>query len=392
MNVELKVERRPTASLIPYARNPRKNDAAVDRMAAAIREFGFRIPIVARSDGSVVDGHLRLKAAQKLGLETVPVALADELTPAQVKAFRLLANESATWAEWNDDLLRLEFEDLQEAGYDLGLTGFSSAEIDAVFSAVRTEAQGAEDAAEERPEQDARAGGPVSREGDVWIMGRHRLAVGSPDDAGGIQLLLDGSKAALFIARPWPDGVDGSGAVEEFFKASMPACAPDASWYVFAPIDGTQLFSVLQGMKAAGCPERHGIVWIKGDGGERIGPFAARHEIILYTWTGRHHFQNGAGGDTVWEFPAQGDGIPAAVIERMMLNNSTIGDVVFSPCGDAKAVIETAEATLRRACVMEREPGAADAAVRRWQSLSGGEAKLEGEGRTFAEVSAARGA
>jgi len=103
---ELKVETWPIERLVPYCRNPRKNDEQVDRMASAIREFGFRIPIVARSDGEVVDGHLRLKAAQKLGLKEVPVALADELTDAQVKAFRILANKSANWAEWDTDRLR----------------------------------------------------------------------------------------------------------------------------------------------------------------------------------------------------------------------------------------------------------------------------------------------
>lgn len=112
-----------------YSRNPRKNDAQVDRMAAAIREFGFRIPIVARSDGLVVDGHLRLKAARKLGLATVSVALADELSEAQVKAFRLLANRSANWAEWDNDLLVLELGELSADGFDLALTGFEPGEL-----------------------------------------------------------------------------------------------------------------------------------------------------------------------------------------------------------------------------------------------------------------------
>src|ERR1700704_807403 len=109
----LTVQHWPLDRLIPYARNPRRNDQAVDRMCAAISEFGFRIPIVARADGTVVDGHLRLKAAQRLGLSEVPVALADELSDAQIKAFRLLANRSAAWAAWDDDLLKLELEDLQ---------------------------------------------------------------------------------------------------------------------------------------------------------------------------------------------------------------------------------------------------------------------------------------
>src|SRR4051812_10373376 len=108
--------------LVPYARNPRKNDAAVDRMCGSIREFGFNIPVLARSDGEVVDGHLRLKAARKLGLTEVPVVLCDEWTAAQVKAFRLLVNRSVSWADWDDDLLRLELLELKELNFDLLLT------------------------------------------------------------------------------------------------------------------------------------------------------------------------------------------------------------------------------------------------------------------------------
>lgn len=127
--MSLKVEEWPVEKLVPYARNPRKNDEQVDRMAGAIREFGFRIPVVAKSDGTVVDGHLRLKAALKLGMKTVPVALADELTPAQVKAFRILANQSANGAEWDTELLKLEIEDLKLEDYDLRLTGFDENEL-----------------------------------------------------------------------------------------------------------------------------------------------------------------------------------------------------------------------------------------------------------------------
>lgn len=133
----LKVEDWPVERLIPYARNPRKNDEQVDRMCGAIKEFGFRIPVVAKSDGAVVDGHLRLKAALKLGMKTVPVALADELSDAQVKAFRILANQSANWAEWDMELLALEIEDLQDVGFDLELTGLDEKEIDLLLGEVK---------------------------------------------------------------------------------------------------------------------------------------------------------------------------------------------------------------------------------------------------------------
>jgi ParB-like chromosome segregation protein Spo0J len=114
--VSMKIETWPIDRLVFYARNPRKNDPAVDRMCGSIREFGFKIPCLVRSDGEVIDGHLRLKAARKLGIKEIPVILCDEWTPAQVKAFRLMVNRSATWADWDDDLLKLELMDLHAAG------------------------------------------------------------------------------------------------------------------------------------------------------------------------------------------------------------------------------------------------------------------------------------
>jgi ParB-like chromosome segregation protein Spo0J len=119
----------PIDKLIEYARNPRKNDHAVDRVAAAIREFGFRVPVVAKSDGTVVDGHLRLKAAKKLGLTEVPVVLADDMTDLQIKAFRLSVNKMAELAEWDDELLALELGELHAADFDMALLGFDASEL-----------------------------------------------------------------------------------------------------------------------------------------------------------------------------------------------------------------------------------------------------------------------
>src|ERR1700686_4091187 len=124
------IELWPIERLVVYVRNPRKNDAAVDRMCDSIRQFGFKIPCLVRSDGEVIDGHLRLKAARKLGLTEIPVMLCDEWTPAQVKAFRLLVNRSATWADWDEELLAIELSDLQKLDFDLSLTGFDPKELD----------------------------------------------------------------------------------------------------------------------------------------------------------------------------------------------------------------------------------------------------------------------
>lgn len=134
---DLKIEYWPVDRLVFYARNPRKNEHAVPKMASLIKEFGFKVPVVARSDGSVVDGHLRLRAARHLGMETVPVVLADEWTEAQVKAFRIAVNKSAELAEWDLDLLRIEVEELQDMDFNLELTGFELPEIDELLNEVK---------------------------------------------------------------------------------------------------------------------------------------------------------------------------------------------------------------------------------------------------------------
>lgn len=131
--MKLTFETWPIERCVDYARNPRKNDHAVDKVAAAIREFGFRVPIVAKSDGLVVDGHLRLKAAKKLGLSEVPVILADDMTEAQIKAFRLSVNKVAELADWDTELLKVELQELGDLDFDLTLTGFDVSEMAALF-------------------------------------------------------------------------------------------------------------------------------------------------------------------------------------------------------------------------------------------------------------------
>src|SRR6266436_4594846 len=159
-STSIRMETWPIDRLIPYARNPRKNDQAVDRMCASIREFGFKIPCLVRSDGEVVDGHLRLKAAHKLGITEVPVILCDEWTPAQVKAFRLMVNRSVTWADWDEELLALELQELNAEEFDLSLTGFNPKEIDDLLLVPDDEKA---NAAPPLPDN------PVSRVGDLWL-------------------------------------------------------------------------------------------------------------------------------------------------------------------------------------------------------------------------------
>src|SRR5579872_1846271 len=185
IGAHMRIEYWPFGRLVAYARNPRKNDAAVDRMVSSIREFGFKIPVLARSDGEVVDGHLRLKAAKKLGIQEVPVILCDEWTPAQVKAFRLMVNRSVAWAEWDEEALALELIELRDLDFDLSLTGFETREIDAFLS---TPDDDEADNAPPLPET------PVSRPDDLWLCGPHRVLCGDATSADVVTRLLGDRK------------------------------------------------------------------------------------------------------------------------------------------------------------------------------------------------------
>ena len=202
------IELWPIDRFVFYARNPRKNDAAVDRMCASIREFGFKVPVLARSDGTVVDGHLRIKAARKLGswpggdATCIPVILCDEWSEAQVKAFRLMVNRSVTWADWDEEALALELQELNEADFDLSLTGFDQKEIDD-FLLVADDDQ----ANTVPPVPD----NPVSRPGDLWLCGdgrsQHRVLCADATSAEAVARLLGERKPKLLVTDP-PYGIE----------------------------------------------------------------------------------------------------------------------------------------------------------------------------------------
>ena len=205
------LEHWPLDRFIEYARNPRKNDHAVDGIAAAIHEFGFRVPMLAKSDGTIVDGHLRLKAARKLRLETIPVLLADDMTDVQIKAFRISVNKMADLADWDEDMLRIELDALGEDGFDLELTGFSLDEIAGLQIEEVPEGLTDEDAVPEVPEI------PVTVEGDVWVLGRHRVMCGSSTSIDAVEKLMDGQKADIsFTSPPYNVGKTPNGNAQKY--------------------------------------------------------------------------------------------------------------------------------------------------------------------------------
>ena len=192
----MEVKMRPVNELKPYDKNPRNNDAAVDAVASAIREFGWRVPIVVDADGVIICGHTRYKADLKLGLAEVPVHVATDLTPQQVKAYRLADNKLAELAEWNMELLPIELADLQAMDYDMTLIGFDADELQNLMHPEGTDGlcdpddvPGAPDAA-------------VTEKGDVWILGKHRLMCGDSGSVSDLDKLLAGASIDIINMDP----------------------------------------------------------------------------------------------------------------------------------------------------------------------------------------------
>ena len=179
---------RKISELIPYVNNPRNNENAVDAVASSIKHYGFKVPIIIDKDNEIVTGHTRLLAAKKLGLEEVPCIVADDLTPAQIKAYRIADNKVAEASEWNLEMLAVELQDLE------GFTGFDAAEIEDLFPTDENEI--VEDEAPEPPEN------PISKLGDVWLLGRHKILCGDSTLVEDVEKLMDGAKADMVVTDP----------------------------------------------------------------------------------------------------------------------------------------------------------------------------------------------
>lgn len=399
----------PVGKLTPYGRNPRKNDHVIEQMAGAIQEFGFRIPIIAKSTGEVVDGHLRLKAALHLGLETVPVVLADDLTPMQIKAFRILANRSATWADWDEDLLRLELEELQLDDFDLSLTGFDDDEIAELLAGEETTTEGNtdEDAAPDVPVT------PVSKPGDVWIMGQHRLLCGDSTDAASYDSLLGNERVAMIFQDP-PYNVDyantakdklrgtnrpilndnlGDGFQDFLLAAFKPALAR-CNGAVYVAMSSSELDTLQSAFRAAGGKWSTFIIWAKNTFTLGRSDYQRQYEPILYGWpegATRHWCGDRDQGD-VWHFnkPRVNDlhptMKPVELVERAIRNSSRPGDVVLDPFGGSGTTLIAAEKSGRQARLIELDPKYVDVIVRRWQEYAGVQAVRESDGIRFDDL------
>ncbi len=192
----MKIELRPFADITPYENNPRINEGAVDAVAASLREFGFRQPIVVDTEGVIVCGHTRYKAALKLGLEKAPVHVAKDLSPAQIKAYRIADNKSGELAEWNFDLLPIELGELQAMEFDLASLGFDEEELTKLLNAGGNAGLTDPDEVPSPPDE------ATTRPGDMWILGKHRLLCGDSSSATDLDRLLDGQVIDLVNTDP----------------------------------------------------------------------------------------------------------------------------------------------------------------------------------------------
>ena|SRR5665213_1856543 len=392
--------------LVFYARNPRKNDAAVDWMCASIREFGFKIPVLARSDGEVVDGHLRLKAAKKLAIAEVPVILCDEWTPAQVKAFRLMVNCSVAWADWDEDLLSLELIDLKLLDFDLSLTGFANGEL-ADLLVAQDAAQGLtdEDAVPELPET------PISRLGDLWTLGNHRLLAGDATDIDAVAKLMAAAPADLVFTDP-PYNVSYEGYTEErltikgdrmsaadfkqfldaAFRSYRSGVKPGGSVYVCHSSSWQREFQ--NALESAGFEVRCQIIWAKNTFAWGFVRYKFQHEPMFYCHIAgeKDPWYGDKTQSTLWneKKPAANRLHPTAkpveLIERALINSSKAGDVVADLFGGSGSTLIGCERRGRHARLMEIDPKYCDVIVRRWQEFTGRQATLDGNVETFEDV------
>ena len=402
-----KVERRPIKALIPAARNARTHtEAQVDQIAASIREWGWTMPVLVTDEGTIIAGHGRVRAAQKLGLKDVPVMVATGWTKGQIQAYALADNKLALNAGWDEALLAIEIGELQEIGFDIGLIGFSDAEIAGLAVGEMT---GLTDP-DEVPEVPAE---PVSRPGDLWVLGRHRLVCGDSTDATAVKRVLGSVRPHLMITDP-PYGVEyepswRKRAGVNLNKAKLGTVANDdrADWreawnlfpgsvaYVWHA--GRHASTVQDSLTAAGFEVRSQIIWAKDRFALSRGHYHWQHEPCWYAVKGTAAWHGDRKQSTLWQIAARDDGghghgtqKPVECMKRPIENNSSPGQAVYEPfCGSGTTII-AAEITGRSCHAIELMPQYVDVAVERWQAFTGGTAKLEADGRPFAEVSAER--
>jgi DNA modification methylase len=415
-----KVERRPLAALVPYARNARTHsEEQVAQIAASIREWGWTMPVLVDERDEIIAGHGRVLAAQRLGLATIPVMVARGWSDNQKRAYVIADNKLTLNAGWDAALLTLELGDLKEAGFDLGLTGFEDGEIGELFARAAIKAGLTDpDAVPEPPAV------PASRLGDVWLLDKHRLACGDCTSAPVVERVLAGAKPLLMVTDPpygvsydanWRNdaaragyasmgrGTPGGRAIGKVSNDDRAdwreawALFPGDVAYVWhadvqSPIVAASLVSCNFEMRAL-------VVWAKDALVVGRGHYHHMHEPCWYAVrkgaTG--HWAGDRKQTTLWHISkphksetGHSTQKPVEAMLRPIINNSRAGETVYDPFVGSGTTIIAAQTCGRTALAIELNPAYVDVAVMRWQNFTGESATLEGDGRSFVEVRAER--
>lgn len=407
-----KIEPWPTTRLIPYARNARTHSPEqVAQIAASIVEFGFTNPILAGSDGVIVAGHGRLAAAQKLGLATVPVVVLDHLTPTQRRALIIADNRIAENAGWDEALLRIEMADLQDADFDLSLTGFDADALAELMAGDEPQGEGQtdDDAVPDVAET------PVSQPGDVWLLGGHRLLCGDSTVAESYDRVLDGEPVDMVFTDP-PYNVNYANSAKDkmrgkdrailndnlgdgFYDFLLAALTPTVAHCrggIYVAMSSSELDVLQAAFRAAGGKWSTFIIWAKNTFTLGRADYQRQYEPILYGWpegAQRHWCGDRDQGD-VWNIkkPQKNDlhptMKPVELVERAIRNSSRPGNVVLDPFGGSGTTLIAAEKSGRLARLIELDPKYVDVIVRRWQEWAGKQATRESDGALFDDQAA----
>jgi len=376
----------------PYEKNPRINDGAVEAVVRSIREFGFRQPIVVDADGVIIAGHTRWKAAKLLGLEQIPVHVAEDLSPEQIKAYRIADNKTGEIAEWNFELLPLELKDLQDMNFDLSLLGFDSEELDKLLNGEEAVADGMTDPDEvpETPEV------PVSKRGEIYQLGQHRLMCGDSTKAEDIQTLMGGQSADLLLTDP-PYNVNYEGGTgmtiqnddmgdAEFFKFltmafsnAVEVMKPGVSFYIFhADSEG---YNFRGACRSASLQIRQCLIWKKNSLVLGRQDYQWIHEPCLYGWKdgAAHNWYSDRSQTTVLEYdrPKKSELHPTTKPVEMLIylikNSSQRGEIIIDFFGGSGSTLIAAEQTGRKAYLMELDEKYCDVIRKRWAEFVHGE-------------------
>lgn len=404
---ELNIEYRTVDSLIPYARNSRTHsDEQVAQIAASIREFGFTNPVLIDGENGIIAGHGRLMAARKLGMSDVPVIELAHLTETQKRAYIIADNKLALNAGWDDEMLALELGDLSEEGFDLELTGFSLDELGTILD-IDGPSEGLTDP-DATPELQAEA---VTKPGDVWVMGKHRVMCGDSTSIESVEKLCQGQHVDMLLTDP-PYNVAYEGKTKDALKIKNDMMGNDefrtflrdaftaadavmkagAVFYIWhADLEG---YNFRGACFDTGWQVRQCLIWKKQTIVMGRQDYHWKHEPCLYGWKegAGHLWATDRKQSTILEFdrPSRNGEHPTmkpvALFEYQMLNNTKGGDIVLDSFGGSGTTLIAAEKNGRIARLMELDPKYCDVIVRRWQEYTGKTATLEADGHTFAEV------